>query len=1256
MPPLNGSIELLGSRSSTVEFQKPRSASSDCRWFHRDSNNQWASEKVGFCSPADARKSVVSSGKLETICVPRHRVLFKVKNKLSSFPNKLIERGDQQKRIGVRFVTVPSEGGTMDGIISKELGEPRKALEDSGRAQELLPGISALESQTLAFVIVHLTRFQSKLNTGGLAMILRTERYSIIRKSLSAVVCLLLAVTWLSGTHLCRASNNEITINRLEDWQLEPGTPIERKLAGGEIHSYQVILSAGEFLQVILEEEEIETEMMLFGPDSKQIIEIVSYNSKHGSKLLQAVAESDGNYRIEVRAMEKQAATGKYVIKIEQLRVATLQDRKWFAADLTFSAASKLMAKGTAETFRDALKKYNEALLLMRDAGNRKGEAHTLERIGGVYGSLGDNHKALEYYNQALTALSDKGAEWEEAFMLNNAARVYRILGERQKALEYYNRALSLIRTTEDWRAEVTVLTNIGAVYHALGEKQKALEQFDLAVRLTRAKGGNPGQEAVAQTNMGTVYDSLGEKQRALEYYNLALSHFESGGNRAAASIVLTNIGAVYNSLAEPQRALEYYNLALTHFQSAGDRRGEAVTLSHIGFAYYSSGDSRKALEYYDKALPFIRAVGDRYREAIILSNAGTAYDSLGEKQKALDHYSKSLLTSRAVNARHIEALTLYRTALTVYSLDNLVEARANIEAALEIIESLRTMLASSELRSTYFASVQKYYDFYIDLFMHLDQLHPDQGYDAMALHVSERARARILLEMLTEARVDIHQGVEPSLLENERSLRQLLDAKTEKRVGLLSRGHTQEQVEQLDKEIEQLLVQHEEVKAQIKLKSPRYAALTQPRPLTLREIQREVVDADTLLLEYALGGEQSYLWAVTQDSILTFRLPKRAEIEEAAQRVYDLLSIDQRKQASQLDSNYSKAISALSQVLLGPVAAHLGKKRLLIVPQGALSYIPFAALPLPATQKQAIVNAGQPAHSNSEPLIAKHEIIYLPSASMIAVLRRDLAGRKLSPKAVAVIADPVFSKDDVRVRAAIKGAAKSIDGRSGQRKDEPISPSHNISQIALLRSTKEVGLEDGKELPRLPFSREEALAIFALGQQAGAMNALDFNATRETATSAEIEQYRIVHFGTHGLLNNEHPELSGLVLSLVDNKGRPQNGFLRLYDIYNLRLGADLVVLSACQTALGKQIKGEGLVGVTRGFMYSGAARVMASLWKVNDEATAELMKVFYVGMLKEKQTPAIALQKAQLWMRKQKRWQSPYYWSGFILQGEWR
>jgi CHAT domain-containing protein len=289
---------------------------------------------------------------------------------------------------------------------------------------------------------------------------------------------------------------------------------------------------------------------------------------------------------------------------------------------------------------------------------------------------------------------------------------------------------------------------------------------------------------------------------------------------------------------------------------------------------------------------------------------------------------------------------------------------------------------------------------------------------------------------------------------------------------------------------------------------------------------------------------------------------------------------------------------------------------------------VPFGALPHPSRGAGAV------------PLVVSQEVVSLPSASSLALLRRDLAGRATAPKLVAVLSDPVFRADDPRVR--------SVRGR------EPASPPEATpSGSALERSASDIGFA---RLERLRFSRREADAITALAPPGTSLMALDFAASRATAMSPSLADYRIVHLAAHGFLNSRHPELSGIALSLVDEAGQAQDGFLRLHDLYNLKLGADLVVLSACQTALGQEVKGEGLVGLTRGFFYAGSPRVVASLWSVRDEATAVLMSRFYRALLKDGVSPSAALRSAQVSLRKEPRWRAPYYWAGFILQGEWR
>jgi CHAT domain-containing protein len=311
-------------------------------------------------------------------------------------------------------------------------------------------------------------------------------------------------------------------------------------------------------------------------------------------------------------------------------------------------------------------------------------------------------------------------------------------------------------------------------------------------------------------------------------------------------------------------------------------------------------------------------------------------------------------------------------------------------------------------------------------------------------------------------------------------------------------------------------------------------------------------------------------------------------------------------------------------------------------VADGALQFIPFAALPTPDAARQQ-AGVGQLTAGDYRPLIVEHEIVSLPSASTLAVLRSEVKDRSPAPKLLAVLADPVFERSDPRLKGGV-AVGGSGDEQRGLR-------------LSVGKAAKDSGIEDaGPGIPRLPGTRKEAEQILALARTAPSRPAFDFTASRATVTDVELGQYRYVHFATHGFLDSQYPELSGVLLSMFDERGRPQDGFLRAHEFYNLKLSADLVVLSACQTGLGKEIRGEGLVGLTRGIMYAGAPRVVVSLWDVSDAGTAELMTRFYRGMLKEGKRPAEALQAAQVSMLGDERFAAPYFWAAFTLQGEWR
>jgi CHAT domain-containing protein/Tfp pilus assembly protein PilF len=902
---------------------------------------------------------------------------------------------------------------------------------------------------------------------------------------------------------------------------------------------------------------------------------------------------------------------------------------------------------------RKALDYDKQALSLIRAVGDRASEGRILSNIGLVYSDLGEKQKALDYYNQALPVLRALRDGKGEAATLSHIGLVYDDLGEKRKALDYYNQALPVSQAVWDRARQANILDGIGTVYMSLGEEQKALDYISQALTLSRAVGDRAG-EASELNQIGGVYHDLGEWQKALDAFNQAVPLLRAVGDRAREARTLINIGTIYShlnsDLSDQQKALDYYNQARLVLRGVGDRDGEGNILSHIGRLYSDLGEKRKALDYYNQALPVFRGVGDRATEAITLNGIGLVYGDLGEKQKALDYFNQALPVLRAVGNRATEAITLSNIALIERDRGHLLEARTQIEAALSIIGSLRTKIVSEELRASYFASVSRDYEFYVDLLMRLHHLHPSEKYDRLALEASEGGRARSLLELLNEAGAHIRQGIDPALLARDRNIQQRLNAQAELKRKMLSGGHTLQQAADQDQQLRSLGSEYEQVEAEIRQKSPRYAALQQPRPLSLKEMQ-SVLDPDTLLLEYALGQEHSYLWAVTPTTMSSYELPKRQEIEGEVRQVYNLLIARIRRWA-EADREYEHAAASLSEMLLGPVASQLGGKRLVIVADGALNYIPFGALPVPIGRKTS-----SEAQAGFKPVVVEHEVINLPSASVLAVLRRETMGRKSAPRLVAVLADPVFSSNDERVRASSFTSSPTSKNTKGAESQQRTGSSPQLGEIELARSAQESGAARGGEsLPRLKGTRQEADAILAFVAPQQSKKALDFAANLTTATSAELAQYRYVHFATHGLLDSQHPELSGVVLSLVDEHGERVDGFLRLHDIFNLNLPAELVVLSACETGLGKEIQGEGLVGLTRGFMYAGSPRVVVSLWNVGDVATAELMRRFYQGMLQGGLRPAAALRAAQVAMWNDATWHAPYFWAAFVLQGEWK
>lgn len=872
-------------------------------------------------------------------------------------------------------------------------------------------------------------------------------------------------------------------------------------------------------------------------------------------------------------------------------------------------------------------------------AANAYGEA--LSNLAEVSYAKGDFVKAREQLKSALEVFQNDRKGEAKVHLFNGY--ISGSIGDPEKAVADISRALELYREVNDKIGEGLALTTLGLSYSLNRDTNRATELHAEAIDIFRAVGDRHS-EAIALNGLGQVYESISDYPLAIYHYEQALRLFEEIGSLDGVSVSTFKIARIHNLSGHPDQALAYYERCLRLSRAAGKVRTEANALNEMARVYASHGRRELALKQYERLQKFYETIGDLSGQATALNAQGDFLLQLGRKQRALDAYRRALPFSEKVGDKGILLSTLYKLARANLETDAPETALSFIQQSLEIIEEVRANVTSPEFRLSYFSGVRQNYELCIRILMQLERLRPGEGFAAEALSVNERSRVRLLLDLVNESRVNIRDGASKELLDRERRLRGLFRSQAQYRMALsLSRKKSSE-IAEVERQMAQLTAEYQEVQAQLRQQNPHLLSLEQSAPLRLDQIQNEL-DGDTMLLEYSLGEERSYLWAVTSNSLQSYELPARRVVEEAAREVYELITMrqgidgridkDYKAKIEAADNIYSEKAGSLSRMLLGPLAEQLGSRRLVVVSEGALQYIPFEALPLPVVQTAGPIDA--PTRS----LIEANEVVALPSVSTLIAIRGAGNDSTSSGKLVAVLADPVFSRSDDRVQNQGLSPATAI-ASAGQDPDQ--------SERQSLES-----LRRGGALARLAHASEEADAISAAAPWGTTLVAKGFDASRETAMSSDVAQSQIVHFATHGFLDSEHPALSGIVLTMVDPKGVTTNGLMSLHDIYSLDLSAKLTVLSACQTALGKDIKGEGHVGLTHSFLSAGSKSVVASLWKVDDRATAVLMADFYESMLQKGLSPATALRAAKLKLMREKRWSAPYYWAGFVLQGEY-
>ncbi len=1017
--------------------------------------------------------------------------------------------------------------------------------------------------------------------------------------------------------------------------KLTTGSVIERQAAERDEHHYTIDLGEGEYLQAVIDQEGVDVWTTVTTPDGRTILKLYGHVADIGPDPIAVVATVAGTYHLTVLANESLAPPSRYVLRVEAVRDPTERDLLRVKTVQAMADAERLRMEPPRNA-RAELARERDALAGWEALGDRTMQMWHQLSIGSIHRAFLDEFRpAAEILVRALALSREVGDPVCEAKILYNLGHTEWRLGQFDQGQKHLEEAVALHRASGRRDKEAFLLMSIGRLLTAAGDLQPALDRLNEALAIHRSLdvlNRQADTQAILRENIGRIYAGLGDYELALEQYRLSVPARGADDKEHTARVIAAT-GAAYLGLGDLARARAAYADAVAIYRTLENRVLEAEISLVLGDVHREEGDLDAARAIFTTALEVLRSRGDPVGESKALCRLGEVQRRLGDRASARSAFEQA---HAAAPAGSVLLGACAEEGLARLSADtgDLEAARQHAERALEGAESFRASVAGQRTRAATLATQQSLYELLVDLRMREHTRQPSAGYDAAAFETSERARARGLLELLAEGRIDAGTDVDPALSAEERSLRQRLNAWAQAHDEALARKR-REQAESIGREIDDLTGRLAEVQARVRRASPHYARLTQPQPLSLATIRAQVLDADTQLLQYALGETRSYLWVVSPARLQSFTLAPRAEIERAARHLHELVSLPAAMSGDAgTPAAREAAMREMSRLLIVPAAGALTGKRLLVVAPGALQYVPFASLPLP-----------------DDPLVlARFELVSAPSASVIATLRNE-ARRAGSPrKGVAVFADPVFDISDPRLAAAARSPAGAAPVRVALRgSNGPGEPTEHA-----LRGVRGTGAGGG--LGRLPFSRQEADTIVALVPAKGALKATGFDANRAAATSPKLTDYRIVHFATHGVLNARRPELSGVVLSLFDERGRKQDGFLRLHDVYNLRLDADLVVLSGCQTALGKDLRGEGLVGLTRGFMYAGARAVVASLWQVDDESTAELMKRFYRAMLKDGRPPSEALRAAQLEMSRDRRWSAPFYWAGFVLQGEWR
>jgi len=1098
-----------------------------------------------------------------------------------------------------------------------------------------------------------------------------------VSQPLPALLLALAACAAHSGPPAASGTVPAAAAKAVAEPELRVGEPIERAEIGpGETHAYRLPIVSAQYLKLVAKPRTVDLALTLLGPDGTVLAEADGPGGSTKRELLSLVSSVSGTGRLVVVRRDQGDRRG-YRVELAEQRPARDDDALRVKAERLYAEAVHRRSLGSADEMRAALQVLEQALPLWRQIGDRNGESDTLTQIGLSHRSLGDLDAALteltrsaaiaesqsyldglaealngqalidkrqgrvdaalEKYHRALVIAEERGSAEQRAKVLQNLGMLHFDRGETRQALERFELALPLWQATGELGEEANTTQSVGLIYlWYRGELGKATQYFERASELSQEAGdrrtqgsallnlagtyrrrrqlqralvsyreaadrlralGDPYLRAVSLEALGSLYFDLGDLDRAAHHYREAEMVYREQADMAAEASVLTSIGLLEQQRGDLQSARSYFERALASSEILRNRRTEGLSRHRLGSLLRVAGDLKAAKESLHRALELRQEVGDRSEEAQVLLDLGACESEQGDAVAAAGHFARARELARAVESPALEAASLLRWAAHDRNAGDLMAALDKLEAAGRIIESTASSVLSRDLRATYFGSQRTHAELYIDVLMRLAALESDGAFERMALEASEWARARSLLDLLAEGRIELRTGVSPELKEKEAKLDEGALWTRGRLAALLASSQADAlQVTRLRQELADLGERRQEIEEEIRQRHPRYSTLRYPRPLRLPQVQ-ELLDDRSALLEYFLGTDRSFLFVVKRSSLNCYRLPPAREIAGLVERLREALGTPQRKRLG----GYISASHRLYELLIAPAEGALeGMAGLIIIPDRALHLLPFEVLLTQSARPDGSAR-GLPF------LILRHSITYAPSASVLSSLRSSSEPRQ--PAADGALRFLAFADPD-----SSPLQAPALDPLPGARRE--------VLEIANLYPSREV-------------------AVF-LGADANEEN---------VKSNGRLEDALRIHFATHGIVDPTLPELTALVLAARTDSA--EDGLLHLDEIFDLKTTADVVVLSGCDTGLGRQVTGEGLIGLTQAFFYAGTRSVIVSLWPVSDAASPLLMPDFY-RRLEEGASKAEALRQTKLHLLDSDQWSHPFYWAQFILMGD--